>query len=68
MRGRASREGLMRGHPLKRTPGQPDAEIVANAQRKAKMAQLSTGGFVVLPGGYGTFEELLEMVTWNQVS
>lgn len=31
------------------------------------MAQLSTGGFVVLPGGYGTFEELLEMVTWNQV-
>lgn len=38
-----------------------------NAQRKAKMAQLSTGGFVVLPGGYGTFEELLEMVTWNQI-
>lgn len=39
----------------------------ADTQRKAKMAQLSTGGFVVLPGGYGTFEELLEMVTWNQV-
>lgn len=32
------------------------------------MAQYSTGGFVVLPGGYGTFEELMEMVTWNQVS
>lgn len=31
------------------------------------MAQLSSGGFVVLPGGYGTFEELLEMVTWNQI-
>ncbi len=27
-------------------------------QRKAKMAELSTGGFVVLPGGYGTFEEV----------
>jgi hypothetical protein len=31
------------------------------------MAKLSTGGFVVLPGGFGTFEELMEMVTWNQV-
>ena len=24
-------------------------------------------GFVALTGGYGTFEELLEMVTWNQL-
>ena len=32
------------------------------------MAQLSTGGFVVLPGGYGTYEEMMEMITWNQVS
>ena len=31
------------------------------------MAQLATGGFIVLPGGYGTFEEMLEMITWNQV-
>jgi predicted Rossmann-fold nucleotide-binding protein len=31
------------------------------------MAQLSTGGFVVLPGGYGTYEEMMEMITWNQV-
>lgn len=31
------------------------------------MAHVSTGGFVVLPGGYGTFEEALEMVTWNQL-
>ncbi len=32
------------------------------------MAQMSTGGFITLPGGYGTFEEVLEMITWNQVS
>lgn len=32
------------------------------------MAQVSTGGFIVLPGGYGTFEEMMEMITWNQVS
>lgn len=31
------------------------------------MAQLSTGGFICLPGGYGTFEEALEMITWNQL-
>lgn len=31
------------------------------------MAKLSTGGFIVLPGGYGTLEEALEMITWNQL-
>ncbi|WVQ71796.1 hypothetical protein IAR50_001338 [Cryptococcus sp. DSM 104548] len=36
-------------------------------ERKLAMAQLSTGGFIVLPGGYGTFEEALEMITWNQL-
>ncbi|RXK38603.1 TIGR00730 family protein [Tremella mesenterica] len=35
--------------------------------RKMRMAQLATGGFIVLPGGYGTFEEALEMITWNQL-
>ncbi|KNG46749.1 lysine decarboxylase-like protein [Stemphylium lycopersici] len=25
------------------------------------------GGFVALPGGYGTFEELMEITTWNQL-
>lgn len=22
----------------------------------------------MLPGGYGTFEEMMEMITWNQAS
>jgi uncharacterized protein (TIGR00730 family) len=34
--------------------------------RKALMAELSDG-FVALPGGYGTLEELLEVVTWGQL-
>jgi uncharacterized protein (TIGR00730 family) len=34
--------------------------------RKALMAELSDG-FVALPGGYGTLEELLEIVTWAQL-
>ena len=34
--------------------------------RKAMMAALSDG-FVALPGGFGTIEELCEMVTWTQL-
>ena len=35
-------------------------------ERKARMAELADA-FVVLPGGYGTLEELLEVVTWAQL-
>jgi uncharacterized protein (TIGR00730 family) len=34
--------------------------------RKARMAELSDG-FLALPGGYGTYEELFEVVTWAQL-
>lgn len=34
--------------------------------RKAKMAELSDG-FIALPGGWGTFEEIFEMLTWAQL-
>ena len=34
--------------------------------RKALMARLS-GAFVALPGGFGTFEEYGEMLTWTQM-
>lgn len=34
--------------------------------RKAVMAQLADA-FIALPGGFGTFEELFEMLTWSQV-
>lgn len=36
------------------------------AERKAKMEELSDA-FVALPGGLGTFNELLEMLTWRQL-
>ena len=35
-------------------------------ERKAMMSELSDG-FIALPGGLGTFEELLEILTWNQL-
>ncbi|CAO1627704.1 unnamed protein product [Sympodiomycopsis kandeliae] len=36
-------------------------------ERKQIMAKESQRGFAGLPGGYGTFEEVLEMVTWSQL-
>ena len=35
-------------------------------ERKALMAELSDG-FVALPGGFGTLEEIIEIVTWGQL-
>jgi uncharacterized protein (TIGR00730 family) len=34
--------------------------------RKARMADLADA-FIALPGGYGTFEELFEIITWAQI-
>lgn len=35
-------------------------------ERKARMAELADA-FLVLPGGYGTLDELMEIVTWAQL-
>lgn len=35
-------------------------------ERKALMAELSDG-FIALPGGFGTFEEFCEVLTWAQL-
>ncbi|OVA04459.1 Cytokinin riboside 5'-monophosphate phosphoribohydrolase LOG [Macleaya cordata] len=35
-------------------------------ERKAEMARQSDA-FIALPGGYGTMEETLEMITWSQL-
>jgi uncharacterized protein (TIGR00730 family) len=35
-------------------------------ERKARMAELADG-FAALPGGLGTLEELLEILTWHQL-
>ena len=34
--------------------------------RKARMHELADG-FIALPGGYGTFDELFETITWGQI-
>jgi uncharacterized protein (TIGR00730 family) len=35
-------------------------------QRKSHMAELADS-FVAFPGGFGTMEELFEIITWNQI-
>jgi uncharacterized protein (TIGR00730 family) len=35
-------------------------------ERKAMMSDLAEG-FIAMPGGMGTLEELFEMVTWSQL-
>jgi uncharacterized protein (TIGR00730 family) len=42
-------------------------EIVANMhERKARMFDIADG-FVALPGGFGTLDEMFEMLTWRQL-
>jgi uncharacterized protein (TIGR00730 family) len=47
--------------------GLSDLRIVGTMhERKALMVELSDG-FIALPGGYGTIEELFEVLTWGQL-
>ncbi|CAN1217615.1 Cytokinin riboside 5'-monophosphate phosphoribohydrolase LOG8 [Linum perenne] len=49
--------------------GEPVGEVRTVAdmhERKAAMAK-EADAFIALPGGYGTMEELLEMITWSQL-
>ncbi|KAF9653848.1 hypothetical protein BDM02DRAFT_3182294 [Thelephora ganbajun] len=42
--------------------------VIVNSmhERKVEMARRSSG-FIGLPGGFGTFEEVLEVTTWTQI-
>jgi uncharacterized protein (TIGR00730 family) len=47
--------------------GLPDLRVVGSmAERKTLMAELSDG-FISLPGGTGTLDEMFEMLTWSQL-
>jgi len=48
--------------------GLSELHIVKNMhERKAKMADLADA-FIALPGGFGTLDEVMEMITWNQLN
>ena len=48
-------------------PGLTELRVVRTMhERKALMAQFADA-FIALPGGFGTFDELCEMTTWDQL-
>ena len=62
--------GVITEHLKDMAVGHPDlnelAVVPGMHERKALMADLSDG-FIALPGGWGTFEELFEALTWAQL-
>lgn len=57
---------FMKGKEIAHT-GLTDLIMVESMhERKLKMYELSDG-IIALPGGFGTFEELFEMLTWAQL-
>ncbi|TGB01234.1 TIGR00730 family Rossman fold protein [Halobacillus salinus] len=41
-------------------------QVASMHERKAKMSELADG-YIALPGGFGTFEELFEVISWAQI-
>ena len=60
---------IPRGLFRKEVAHQKITELITVAdmhERKSTMANLADA-FVALPGGFGTLEELFEIITWNQI-
>jgi len=58
-------EHLMR--PEVAHQGLTELLIVDSMHTRKRIMASRADAFVVLPGGYGTFEEMFEMVTWRQL-
>jgi len=62
--------GVMPGHLVRKEVAHAELSemiiVETMAERKEKMIELSDA-FVAIPGGYGTFDELTEILTFNQL-
>ena len=62
--------GIIPGHLVAREvahAGLTELRVVGSMhERKAMMAELADA-FLALPGGFGTFEEFCEIITWTQL-
>jgi uncharacterized protein (TIGR00730 family) len=48
-------------------PGLSELRVVSGMHERKEMMESLADGFLALPGGFGTFEELFEMLTWLQL-
>lgn len=60
-------KGLPQEEIYGRTTVVKDMHTRKQMMAREVMAGAPGSGFVALPGGYGTLEELMEVVTWNQL-
>ncbi|XP_047319851.1 cytokinin riboside 5'-monophosphate phosphoribohydrolase LOG8-like [Impatiens glandulifera] len=44
-----------------------EVRIVSDMHERKALMEKEADAFIALPGGYGTMEELLEMITWSQL-
>jgi uncharacterized protein (TIGR00730 family) len=56
----------LRGRELAHTGLSALHSVATMHDRKAMMAELADG-FIALPGGFGTLDEMFEMLTWRQL-
>lgn len=47
--------------------GLTELQVVDSMHTRKRMMASRADAFVVLPGGYGTLEEMFEMITWRQL-
>ena len=47
--------------------GLTELHVVGSMHERKSMMALLSDGFIALPGGFGTLEELIEILTWGQL-
>ena len=48
--------------------GLKDLRVVSSMHERKALIESISDAFIALPGGYGTFDELFEIITWAQLS
>lgn len=47
--------------------GMTETILVGDMQERKKIMEELSDGFITMPGGFGTIDELFEMLSWNQL-
>ncbi|MDB6135868.1 MAG: Rossman fold protein family [Verrucomicrobiales bacterium] len=49
-------------------PGVADMRVVETMHQRKQIMVMESEGFIALPGGFGTLDELFEVLTWSQLA